>query len=294
VSPVRPGKAGRTVLLAPPRLFALRPCMIGYLLNPMVVNVVSRRGGTRVVRAHLGGLGGAVFAAVLFTGWGCGGSPGPSQSSGLLTGAITVSVNQNYACAVMMGGTVMCWGSNGFGQLGNGTSTSTGKPVVVTGLSSATAVSAGLSHVCAVLADHTAVCWGNGGQGELGTGANVTASNTPLAVPARPLGRVASASASGPASPAPAPAARSCRGSARAREGPPATSHRSRPTCDRVHSARACIGEQELERTLEYVPHRLPIHAGGLHRDVRASCVDQSLCKLHSPRVVVASDRTSC
>jgi alpha-tubulin suppressor-like RCC1 family protein len=135
------------------------------------------------VGAHFGGLGGAVFAAVLFTGWGCGGSPGPSQSSGLLTGAITVSVNDNYACAVMMGGTVMCWGSNGFGQLGNGTNTSTGKPVVVTGLSSATAVSAGLSHVCAVLADHTAVCWGNGGQGELGASANVTASNTPVAVP---------------------------------------------------------------------------------------------------------------
>jgi hypothetical protein len=56
---------------------------------------------------------------------------------------------------------------------------------------------------------------------------------------ARPLGRVASVSASGPASPAPAPAAGSCRGSARAREGAPATSHRSRPTCDRVHSARA-------------------------------------------------------
>ncbi len=64
-------------------------------------------------------------------------------------------------CALLEDTTVACWGANGFGQLGDGTTADSSTPVQVAGLTDATAVATGWYHACAVLADHTAACWGN-------------------------------------------------------------------------------------------------------------------------------------
>jgi alpha-tubulin suppressor-like RCC1 family protein len=76
-------------------------------------------------------------------------------------------------CARLRDGTVVCQGTNNYGELGNG-QTSTGGEfghwVNVMGLSDAIAFSAGDRHSCAVKADHTLVCWGKNEYGQLGDG----------------------------------------------------------------------------------------------------------------------------
>src|SRR5262245_40446583 len=57
-----------------------------------------------------------------------------------LTGAIAISVAGRHSCALLVGGTVKCWGANFFGQLGNGTTSPSSIPVLVSGLTNAVAI----------------------------------------------------------------------------------------------------------------------------------------------------------
>jgi alpha-tubulin suppressor-like RCC1 family protein len=69
-------------------------------------------------------------------------------------------------------GTLRCWGSNEFGQLGlGGISTTDEKvPVQVVGISTAVGISCGDGHTCALLADRTVRCFGSNSNGQLGNG----------------------------------------------------------------------------------------------------------------------------
>ena len=89
-----------------------------------------------------------------------------------LTGAVGVSAGfiQDETCAVLASGRVYCWGSNGSGQLGNGTHGKSTVPVRVRGITNAIQVAANGSHVCAVLASGTVDCWGRNDVGQLGNG----------------------------------------------------------------------------------------------------------------------------
>src|SRR5438552_3650475 len=69
-------------------------------------------------------------------------------------------------------GAAYCWGDNGFGQLGDGTTTSQSSPVLVQappGVSFA-AVTGGVAHTCGVTAAGIAYCWGRNLEGQLGDG----------------------------------------------------------------------------------------------------------------------------
>jgi alpha-tubulin suppressor-like RCC1 family protein len=96
--------------------------------------------------------------------------------------AIAVSAGQFHTCALLANATVRCWGTNGRGELGNGTLLANGyAPSTVSGITNATAISVGFNYSCALLADGTIKCWGENGEGELGNG-TVTDAATPVTV----------------------------------------------------------------------------------------------------------------
>lgn len=76
--------------------------------------------------------------------------------------AVEVAAGYWHTCARMADGTVWCWGSNGQGQLGNGSMTSSAEPVAVAGLSEATRLALGDWSSCALRRDGSVWCWGNG------------------------------------------------------------------------------------------------------------------------------------
>jgi len=94
--------------------------------------------------------------------------------------ATAIAAGGSQTCALLAGGSVECWGYNGYGQLGVGTSSGphscTGgvpcapTPVAVRGIVDATAVTAGNDHTCALLATRAVDCWGYNFSAELGVG----------------------------------------------------------------------------------------------------------------------------
>jgi alpha-tubulin suppressor-like RCC1 family protein len=83
--------------------------------------------------------------------------------------------------AVLADGSLRAWGWNGFGQLGDGTTTDRFVPVVVSGESAVETVAAGSAHTCSVRADGGVRCWGYNSHGELGNG-TTTNSSVPVLV----------------------------------------------------------------------------------------------------------------
>ena len=93
-----------------------------------------------------------------------------------------VAAGQYHSAALKADGTVLAWGGNGYGQLGDGTTTSYSIPVVVSGLSDIVAVAAGAYHTVALKFDGTVMAWGYNGLGQLGDGTKTNRS-IPVVVP---------------------------------------------------------------------------------------------------------------
>lgn len=85
---------------------------------------------------------------------------------GLNQPAVQVSVGQAHACALLVDGSVQCWGGcgvlgGGWSPLGNGTDGGSTTPVKVVGLAEPVRqIDAGLDSNCALLASGRISCWG--------------------------------------------------------------------------------------------------------------------------------------
>ncbi len=117
----------------------------------------------------------------------------PTDVSGL-SGVFSIAVGPqlnplrfgpDHTCAVILGGTVKCWGANANGQLGNNSTSDSATPVEVTGVSNAIAVVAGNAHSCALIyggvLGGTVKCWGYNHDGQLGNN-STTDSKIPVSV----------------------------------------------------------------------------------------------------------------
>jgi alpha-tubulin suppressor-like RCC1 family protein len=108
----------------------------------------------------------------------------PVDVAGLGADIIAFGMGYEHTCALSIGGGLKCWGSNGYGQLGDATTNPGRAPVDVAGLRGhVAAIAQGNSwaHTC-VLMDVGAVrCWGQNAYGQLGNG-SVTDSGTPVDV----------------------------------------------------------------------------------------------------------------
>ena len=99
----------------------------------------------------------------------------PVTVIGLPGGVASIFTGTNHTCAVTSGGAAYCWGSNGYGQLGDNTYTDRLTPISVFSLSSGvTAIAGGDSHTCALKDTGGVVCWGYNSSGQVGNGDNYT------------------------------------------------------------------------------------------------------------------------
>lgn len=106
----------------------------------------------------------------------------PTQVTGLTSGVTSISTGSRHTCARLSTGTVKCWGNNGDGQLGDGTTTNSNIPVVVSGLEiGAKAVTAGAGQTCVILGDYDIRCFGANYYGGLGDGTQ-NSSSVPVKV----------------------------------------------------------------------------------------------------------------
>jgi alpha-tubulin suppressor-like RCC1 family protein len=101
-----------------------------------------------------------------------------------LSGVTAVSAGLAHNLALLPDQTVMAWGFNRNGQLGNGNvGTNSALPVAVRGLTGVAAVSAGGQHSLALLKTGHVMSWGSNSNAQLGTGSiNPPQSAVPVAV----------------------------------------------------------------------------------------------------------------
>ena len=88
-------------------------------------------------------------------------TPVESLSLGHGRYAVSLAAGDEHTCAILDNGSVKCWGDNSYGQLGDGSYTSSGSPRLVSNLSqgrTAVSIQAGATHVCSV--DNGSIqCW---------------------------------------------------------------------------------------------------------------------------------------
>jgi alpha-tubulin suppressor-like RCC1 family protein len=94
--------------------------------------------------------------------------------------AVSIAAGSRHTCALLIDGSVKCWGNNDFGQLGLGDTDSRGddvyemgdylSPVFLGAGRSSTGITTKGEHSCTLLTDGSVRCWGYNHFGQLGLG----------------------------------------------------------------------------------------------------------------------------
>jgi len=89
----------------------------------------------------------------------------------LLSGVVAITGGDAHTCALQADGDAFCWGANGNGQLGDGTTVPKPSRIQVAGGHTYVGISASNNSTCGWSADGQAFCWGLNAGGNLGLGA---------------------------------------------------------------------------------------------------------------------------
>ncbi|MHB8512297.1 MAG: RCC1 domain-containing protein [Actinomycetota bacterium] len=107
-----------------------------------------------------------------------------ANGNGVITGFVAIAANGDDNVGLKSDGTVWTWGSDQYGQLGNGQTAgafATCNPVEVSNLTGVVAIAAGGYHDLALKSDGTVWAWGHNVAGQLGNN-STTDSNVPVQV----------------------------------------------------------------------------------------------------------------
>lgn len=102
-----------------------------------------------------------------------------------LANAMEIATGGDHTCSVQANGTVHCWGSNGVGQLGNGTTASSATATTVSNIAGSIAARglvSGSGFTCARRGNGAVACWGSDADGKLGNGSAQGSSSNPTLV----------------------------------------------------------------------------------------------------------------
>ena len=105
----------------------------------------------------------------------------PADAGGVLKGVQQITAGSFHSLALDNNGDVWAWGSNTWGQLGNGEKADSWYAVELSGISSVAQVAAGSWHSIAVKTTGSVHAWGGNWWGQLGDGTDINASR-PVAV----------------------------------------------------------------------------------------------------------------
>lgn len=96
---------------------------------------------------------------------------------------VELAAGRDHFCARTRGGEVSCWGGNNTGQLGDGTTVYSERPVKVPGMTGVRELAAGTRHTCALAREREVYCWGDhNGNGRLAHAAANARSASPVYV----------------------------------------------------------------------------------------------------------------
>ncbi|MCA9398097.1 hypothetical protein KC573_04660, partial [candidate division WWE3 bacterium] len=107
-------------------------------------------------------------------------SPSLISSSQLFT---QVTTGGSHSCGLLVNGSLLCWGDNSYGQLGdNNPPTDRQSPVQVLSSWSFSQITGGYFHSCRLLVNGSVACWGYDSSGELGDGSPASDKYVPVLV----------------------------------------------------------------------------------------------------------------
>lgn len=120
----------------------------------------------------------------LGTAWTAAGVERPIQADILPANVTKMAMSNSHSCYLTSESRVFCWGENGYGELGNGTTVDSSSPVEVLNMGgTAVDISAGRDNSCALLSNGQLKCWGANWHGQLGIGTGTGIYATPQLVP---------------------------------------------------------------------------------------------------------------